>query len=154
MQAVRTPPLETGACVLRHVSRTSRAVVAAFDHALKPSGLTGQQFNLLMSLSQTGPMTVNALARHIGVDATTIPRALVALKRRRLVAVDVGADRRQRVITVTATGRRRLALALPRWEAVQRSILESVGHASWASLIADLRRVRRAVTAAVSAAAV
>jgi len=129
-------------------------VVAAFDHALKPSGLTGQQFNLLMSLSQTGPMTVNALAQHIGVDATTIPRALVALKRRRLVAVDVGADRRQRVITVTAIGRRRLALALPRWEAVQRSILESVGHASWASLIADLRRVRRAVTAAVSAAAV
>ena len=129
-------------------------MVAAFDHALKPSGLTGQQFNLLMSLSQTGPMTVNALARHIGVDATTIPRALVALKRRRLVAVDVGADRRQRVITVTAIGRRRLALALPRWEAVQRSILESVGHASWASLIADLRRVRRAVTAAVSSAAV
>jgi len=129
-------------------------VVAAFDHALKPSGLTGQQFNLLMSLSQTGPMTVNALAQHIGVDATTIPRALVALKRRRLVAVDVGADRRQRVITVTAIGRRRLAIALPRWEAVQRSILESVGHASWASLIADLRRVRRAVTAAVSAAAV
>jgi len=129
-------------------------VVAAFDHALKPSGLTGQQFNLLMSLSQTGPMTVNALARNIGVDATTIPRALVALKRRRLVTVDVGADRRQRVITVTAIGRRRLALALPRWEAVQRSILESVGHASWASLIADLRRVRRAVTAAVSAAAV
>jgi DNA-binding MarR family transcriptional regulator len=119
-----------------------------YDQALKPVGLTGHQFNLLMSLAQDGPMTVNTLARHIGVDPSTVPRALIALKRNRLVAVDVGKDRRQRVIAITATGRRRLATALPQWEAVQRSILESVGHAAWDSLIADLRKVRRALTTA------
>ena len=99
-------------------------------------------------------MTVNALARHIGVDPSTVPRALVALKRNRLVAVGVGKDRRQRVIAVTATGRRRLATALPRWETVQRSLLESVGQAAWGSLIADLRKIRRAVTTAGSTSAV
>jgi DNA-binding MarR family transcriptional regulator len=121
-----------------------------FDQALKPIGLTGHQFNLLMSLVQDGPMTVNGLARHIGVDPSTVPRALVALKRNRLVAVGVGKDRRQRVIAVTATGRRRLDTALPRWEAVQRSLLESVGEAAWDSLIADLRKIRRAVATAGS----
>jgi DNA-binding MarR family transcriptional regulator len=139
---------ETSACVLRHVSRTSRAVVAVFDEALKPAGLTGNQFNLLMSLAQDGPMTVNTLARHIGVDSSTVPRAVAPLKRDRLVAVDVGTDRRQRVIAITAAGCRRLAIALPRWEAVQQSILKSVGHTAWDSLIADLRKVRRALTKA------
>jgi DNA-binding MarR family transcriptional regulator len=80
---------------------------------------------LMMSLEQDGPMTVNTLARHIGVDPSTVPRALIAFRRNRMVAVDVGKDRRQRVIAITATGRRRLAAALPRWEAVQRSILKS-----------------------------
>jgi len=154
LRGLQTCRLETSACVLRHVSRTSRAVVAVFDEALKPAGLTGNQFNLLMSLAQDGPMTVNALARHIGVDPSTVPRALVPLKRDRLVAVDVGTDRRRRIIAITATGRRRLAIALPRWEAVQRSILESVGHAAWDSLMADLRKVRRAVRAAASTSAV
>ena len=36
--------------MLRHVTRTSRAVVGAFDEALAPVGLTGGQFNVLMSL--------------------------------------------------------------------------------------------------------
>jgi len=150
LRGLRTCRLETSACVLRHVSRTSRAVVAVFDEALKPAGLTGHQFNLLMSLEQDGPRTVNTLARHIGVDPSTVPRALIALRRNRLVAVDVGKDRRQRVVAITATGRGRLAAALPRWEAVQRSILKSVGHTAWDSLIADLRKVRRALTTAGS----
>jgi DNA-binding MarR family transcriptional regulator len=154
LRGFRTCRLETSACVLRHVSRTSRAVVAVFDEALKPAGLTGNQFNLLMSLAQDGPMTVNTLARHIGVDPSTVPRALVPLKRNRLVAVDVGTDRRQRVIAITAPGCRRLATALPRWEAVQQSILKSIGHPAWDSLIADLRKVRRALTTAGSTSAV
>ena len=125
-----------------------------FDQALKPAGLTGHQFNLMMSLAQAGPMSVNALASHIGVDPSTVPRAIAPLTRDHLVAVDVGADRRQRVIAITAAGCRRLATALPRWEAVQRSILESVGHAAWDSLIGDLRNVRRAVTTADSTSAI
>src|SRR5216684_4362778 len=93
--------LSPGECVLRHVTRTSRAVVAGFDESLKAVGLTGQQFNLLMTLANTGPLTVNTLAVQIGVDPTTVPRALVPLTRDRLVRVGVGADRRMRVITLT-----------------------------------------------------
>ena len=70
-----------------------------------------------------------------------------------LAMVERGVKDTDVIIGITATGRRRLATALPRWGAVQRSILESVGHAAWDSLIADLRKVRRAVRAAGSTSA-
>src|SRR5204863_6206690 len=129
---------QTSACVLRHVSRTSRSVVAAFDRALKPSGLTGHQFNLLMTLAEAGPMNVTALARYVGVDPTTVPRALAPLRRERLVDVRTADDRRERVVALTSEGRRRLAGAVPLWESVQQALLDSFGHGDWESLIADL----------------
>ena len=134
-------------CVLRHVTRTSRAVVGAFDEALAPVGLTGGQFNVLMSLEQDGPLTVNALARHVGADPTTIPRALRPLKLARLVTSRAGADRREQVISVTAAGRRRLAVARRRWTVVQRRIVDAIGHPAWIALTRSLGSIRHAARA-------
>jgi DNA-binding MarR family transcriptional regulator len=131
--------------VLHHISRTSRAVVSAYGEALKPSGLTGQQFNVLMSLAQAGPLTVNRLARLVGVDPTTVPRAIKPLRRRRLVGVRPSADRRERVVFATPAGRQRLAAAVPMWDAVQQRVVRAVGSREWSALMADLRAVRRAL---------
>ena len=140
-------------CVLRHVTRTSRAVVNAFDAALAPVGLTGSQFNVLMSLERAGPMTVNALARHVGADATTIPRTLRPLKLAKLVSSRPGADRREQVIAVTPSGHRRLAVARRRWTVVQRRIVEAIGRPSWIALTRSLGAIRQAARARVSTAA-
>ena len=144
-RAVRSCAALPSTCVLHHISRTSRAVVSAFGDALKPSGLTGQQFNVLMSLAQAGPLTVNRLARLVGMDATTVPRALAPLRRRRLVGARASGDRRERVIFVTPAGRRRLAAAVPMWNAVQRRVVGVIGSREWDALMADLRAVRRAL---------
>ena len=143
--AVRSCAAHPSTCALHHVSRTSRAVVSAYGEALKPSGLTGPQFNVLMSLAQAGPLTVNRLARLVGMDPTTVPRALRPLRRRRLVGARTTEDRRQRVIFVTAAGRRRLAAAVPLWDAVQRRVVRVIGSRAWEALMADLRAVRRAL---------
>jgi DNA-binding MarR family transcriptional regulator len=135
--------------VLHHISRTSRAIVAAYGEALKPAGLTGQQFNVLMSLAQAGPLTVTRLARLVGMDPTTVPRALRPLSRQGLVAVSASADRRERIINVTSSGRRRLAAAVPRWEIVQRRVVRAIGTRQWQTLIADLRALRRAAASHV-----
>jgi DNA-binding MarR family transcriptional regulator len=148
-RAVRSCAAHPSACVLRHISRTSRTVVSAYGQALKPSGLTGQQFNVLMSLAQTGPLTVNRLARLVGMDPTTVPRAIRPLRRRRLVGARTSEDRRERVIFVTAAGRRRLAAAVPMWHAVQRRVVCAIGLREWDALMADLRAVRRALDSEV-----
>jgi DNA-binding MarR family transcriptional regulator len=141
-RALRRCKLDPSSCVLRHVTRTSRAIVAAFDRALAPARLTGHQFNLMMTLALAGDLNVRSLADHLGMDATTVPRVAAPLRRQRLIASAVGTDRRERVLTVTARGRRRLATALPLWEAQQRRVIASMGHTAWTDTRARLRALR------------
>ena len=109
------------ACILRHVSRVSRAVVAAYDPALTPFGLTGHQFNLMMTLGNMGPMTVGALADTLGMDASGVPRAVRPLADDGMISIERGADRRQRVLSLTVLGRTRLERATPAWSCAGRA---------------------------------
>jgi DNA-binding MarR family transcriptional regulator len=140
-------PSSPDACILRHVSRASRAVISAYDPALAPFGLTGHQFNLMMTLGSLGPLTVGALAETLGMDASGVPRAIRPLTDEDLVAVERGADRRQRVLSLTASGRKRLALATPAWARVQDELVDTIGGKRWLSLIAELRSMRHAAAA-------
>lgn len=139
-------PLAPDACVLRHVVRASRAVVAAYDPALSPFGLTGHQFNLMMSLRQSGPLTVGALAATLGMDASGVPRAVKPLAEAGLVEVNRGSDRRQRVLNLTPNGLARLKRAEPAWARVQAELVGKIGGDAWTALMAELRTLRRAAT--------
>ena len=140
-------PMSPDACVLRHVARASRAVVAAYDPALAPFGLTGHQFNLMMTLGNMGPMTVGALADTLGMDASGVPRAIRPLADESLIGVERGADRRQRLLSLTPAGRTRLERATPAWSRVQAELIDAIGANRWMSLMTELRTVRRAATA-------
>ena len=141
-RALRKCKLHPSTCVLRHVTRTSRAIVSAFDRALAPARLTGHQFNLMMTLALAGDLNVNGLADHLGMDATTVPRVAAPLRRQKLVTSSIGDDRRERRLAVTAKGRRRLAAAVPLWEAQQRRVIEALGPALWTDTRARLRALR------------
>jgi DNA-binding MarR family transcriptional regulator len=142
---IRQSNLDPSFCVLRHVTRTSRSVVAAFDTALKPTGLTGNQFNLLMTLARMGPMNVNAVAAAVGMHPSTVPRLVAPLAGRRLVRTRAGADRRQRLITVTENGRRKLMAAYPYWAALQRQVVARLGDEGWVAAMRMLQQVRKSV---------
>lgn len=130
--------------MLRHIARVSRAVVAAYDPALVALGLTGHQFNLMMTLHQLGPMTVGSLAEALGMDASGVPRAIRPLSDAGFIAVRRGDDRRQRVLSVTAEGAALLGKANSAWLKVQTELVDSIGGDRWMSLIDELRSVRRA----------
>ncbi len=132
------------ACILRHVARTSRAVVSAYDPALAPFGLTGHQFNLMMTLGNMGPMTVGALADTLGMDASGVPRAIRPLSEEGLIGVERGTDRRQRLLSLTPEGRNRLDKATPAWSRVQAELVDAIGAGRWMSLMNELRTVRKA----------
>jgi DNA-binding MarR family transcriptional regulator len=142
---IRKSNVDPSFCVLRHVARTSRSVVAAFDAALKPAGLTGNQFNLLMTLARMGPLNVNGVAAAVGMHPSTVPRLIAPLARRRLVRTRAGADRRERLITVTESGQRKLVAAYPYWAALQRQIVTRLGDKGWVSAMAVLRQVRKSI---------
>ena len=136
--------MSTDSCILRHVARASRAVVAAYDPALAPFGLTGHQFNLMMTLGNMGPMTVGALADTLGMDASGVPRAIRPLSDEGYIAVERGEDRRQRVLSLTPMGRSKLDKATPAWTKVQAELVDVIGANRWVSLMAELRTLRKA----------
>ncbi len=107
-------------CLCLHVQRAARAVARRYDEALRPLGLTSGQFSLLMALNRARPPGIGQVAALLAMDRTTLTANLKPLERRGLVEVTVdGADRRSRLMALTACGRQLLAAALPMWERAQ-----------------------------------
>lgn len=103
-------------CLCLHAQRAARLLARRFDEALRPVGLTNQQFSLLMALNRPEPPTIGTVAPLLGMDRTTLTAALKPLERRGLAAVSVdSADRRGRRVRLTEPGEALLARAVPIW---------------------------------------
>lgn len=104
-------------CLCLHAQRAARVLARRFDDALRPVGLTNQQFSLLMSLNRPAPPALGELADLLAMDRTTLTAALKPLGKRGLVRVtpDPG-DRRARRLSLTARGRALLGRALRIWK--------------------------------------
>ena len=74
-----------------------------------------------------------------------MPRLITPLARRRLVRRQPGADRRERVIVVTESGRRKLVAGYPYWAALQRQVVAKLGDEGWASAMGILQQIRKSV---------
>ncbi|MFD2497552.1 MarR family winged helix-turn-helix transcriptional regulator [Rhizorhabdus histidinilytica] len=69
-------------CLCLHAQRAARVLARRFDEALRPVGLTNQQFSLLMSLNRPKAPTIGVVAELLGMDRTTLTAALKPLERR------------------------------------------------------------------------
>ena len=104
-------------CLCLATQRAARALARRFDEALRPVGLTSGQFSLLMSLNRPKPPSIGSVAALLAMDRTTLTANLKPLERRGLVETAVDpADRRGRLLTLTAAGRALLQSAVPIWE--------------------------------------
>jgi DNA-binding MarR family transcriptional regulator len=114
---LQTTHLIRDCCLCLHVQRAARGLARRFDEALRPIGLTNGQFSLLVSLNRPEAPEMGSVASLLAMDRTTLTAALKPLRRRGLVRVKAdAADRRCRLMTLTAKGRRLLARAVPIWK--------------------------------------
>ncbi len=110
-------------CLCLAAQRAARALARRFDVALKPAGLTSGQFSLLMSLNRPAPPPMAPLAALLAMDRTTLTANLKPLTRKGLVETAVDpADRRGRLLILTAAGKAKLAEALPIWIATHEAV--------------------------------
>lgn len=129
-------------CLCLHTQRAARALARLFDHALSPFGLSNGQFSLLMALNRPKPPTIGELAPFLAMDRTSLTAALKPLERRGLVRkVADKADRRSRLIQITADGVALLEEALPTWRDTHARLDDALGHDVPARLRNDLRQV-------------
>ncbi|MVA98482.1 MarR family transcriptional regulator [Nitratireductor sp. CAU 1489] len=111
------------ACLCLHVQRAARALARHFDEVLRPYGLSNGQFSLLMALNRPEPPRIKDVAATLAMDRTTLTAALKPLERRGLASSAVDpADRRNRVLRLTESGRATLAAAVPAWRASHAEI--------------------------------
>jgi DNA-binding MarR family transcriptional regulator len=93
--------------VVEALLRASRSLVTITSRSLRAANeeVTLPQFRTLAVLESRGPQTVSVLADHLAVHASTMTRMCSRLVARGLVMrAPSGADRREVVITLTATG--------------------------------------------------
>jgi DNA-binding MarR family transcriptional regulator len=128
-------------CTLLGIRQASRAITQIYDAAFAPIGLKGNQFTLLAAISKMGEPTITRLGEGLVTDRTTLTRNLAPLERAGLVRVEVGADRRSRIVTVTPRGSKRLARAYPLWKRAQARVIDSMGKSRWQGLLDHLSEV-------------
>ena len=110
-------------CLCLHAQRAARALARRFDMALKPTGLTNQQFSLMMALNRPQPPGMGPVARLLAMDRTTLTAALKPLSARGWVSVEPDPkDKRGRLLKLTADGMIALSSAVPIWVQVHGEI--------------------------------
>ncbi|TZG26227.1 MarR family winged helix-turn-helix transcriptional regulator [Sphingomonas montanisoli] len=129
-------------CLCLHVQRAARMLARHFDQALKPLGLTNQQFSLLMALNRPGSTPMGPLAHLLGMDRTSLTAALKPLERRGLLAIAVSqSDKRARQLTLTPDGEALLARAVPIWVEHHGAIEAAMGDGTADALRANLATI-------------
>jgi DNA-binding MarR family transcriptional regulator len=117
-------------------------VTQFYDQHLASTGLRTTQFSILAKLKRLGPMTINALARELVMDRTTLGRTMLPLERDGLIAIRDGTiDRRSKELTLTKAGVDRLQRAAKLWVEAQKEFEEKFD----ARRAADLRSLLRQV---------
>src|SRR5260221_11536076 len=101
-----TPSQECNCLALR---QAARHVTQFYDQCLAPAGLRTTQLSILAKLKRLGPLTINALARELVMDRTTLGRTMLPLERDGLIAIKDGTlDRRSKELHLTKPGAQRL----------------------------------------------
>src|SRR5262249_44281210 len=99
--------LKPEVCNCLALRQASRHVTQFYDTLLASSGLRTTQFSILIRLKRAGPMKINALAKALVMDRTTLGRNILPLEREGLIDVVPGrADRRSKVLRLTRPARR------------------------------------------------
>ena len=126
------------------VRSAARHVTQLYDQFLAPVGLHVTQFSILAKLKRLGPMTINALAKEMVMDRTTLGRNALPLERDGLIKIEVSAsDGRAKELHLTKAGERRLLAGRAAWERAQARFDSRFG----AKRAADFRAMLRAVVA-------
>lgn len=130
-QRSKSTPAEMGprGCTNLKLRRLSRAVSRWYDDDVRSLGLKGSQYSLLSHVVKLAPIQPGALARAMGLDASTLTRNLRPLLDAGWVAMQPGPDARSRLVVATPEGVALREQAQRRWRASQERINLTLGPA-------------------------
>ncbi|MGE0152265.1 MAG: MarR family winged helix-turn-helix transcriptional regulator [Reyranellaceae bacterium] len=121
-------------CTCFRVRRLARRVTKIYEESLASTGLSVTQYTILSMLRHVGPMSMSELSHRLGMDRTTLTRTLRPLEAMGHLTNTPEADRRQRRIAMTESGRVALRTASPAWKRAQAGVFAILGDAGTVAL--------------------
>lgn len=142
---VERPGATAGAPCLCYVLRkATRAVTRLYDEELRGTNLRVTQFSLLSFLGRSGEIRQGDLGERTFLDGTTLTRSLRPLAANGWVALREGADRREKLVSITEAGTLALEQARPAWLKAQARMRQALAEGQWETLLAVLPEVAQA----------
>lgn len=116
------------ACNCQAMRQAARHVTQFYDQYLAPTGLLTTQYSILANLKRMGPVTINALARRLVMDRTTLGRNILPLERDGLIAIEKApSDGRSKELHLTKAGAERLRAGVRKWTEAQARFESTFG---------------------------
>jgi DNA-binding MarR family transcriptional regulator len=131
-------------CMGFNLRKATRSVSQFYDEMLRPTGIRGTQFSLLIALQLRGEVAVTQLAELIVMDRTTLTRNLEVLEKQGFVKVNPGVDRRSRLVSITEDGQAIATQAYPLWHQAQSKIKAAMGTERSEMLLESLKALIQA----------
>jgi DNA-binding MarR family transcriptional regulator len=124
-------------CVAFALRKSALTVGRIYSAQMAKAPLRGPLFSLMMTIRRTGPATISALAREVGLERTTLTRDLRSLERRGLIQISAG-EANSKSVVLTKLGEQEVAKSLKYWQAAQTRVLEALGAERWERMRSDL----------------
>jgi DNA-binding MarR family transcriptional regulator len=128
-------------CVCYEFRKTARFVINYYDTALKDADLKSNQFIILVSVAYLGLPNFKKLAEFVGIDQSTLARNLTTVEKQKLVSVRAGKNRREKLISLTKKGERKLVSSFPLWRKAQGRLVDGLGTENWKNIQRELTDV-------------
>lgn len=121
-------------CLALRARLLSRAITGIYDAALRPLGLRAGQMSILAVLVKEGPLTASRLGEMLVIEKSTLSRNIQRMGQQEWIRAEVGADGRERLLSITARGRQLLGRVYPHWQTAQRDAAKLLGTEGAAAL--------------------
>ena len=135
-------------CACATTRHVARLLMQLYDHFLRNAGVEAPQFALLVAIDKEDRSRHSAIGLQCAMDKTTVSRNLKLLERKGWVTSIRGRDRRERHVTLTQAGRKRLAAGWPEWRKAQNHLRTVMTGEEWTGLFHMLHMVMDAAQAA------
>jgi len=130
-------------CHCANLRRATRMVTQLYDRMLAPSGLKVTQYSLLRYVKHLEPVNMTDLAKHMGLDRTTLVRNANLLETQGLIASATGNDLRTHELRLTEHGREVLEEATLMWSEAQEKLETYLGSPQLEAFLGLLGRLQR-----------
>ncbi len=115
------------ACLADKFRLLSRIITKLYDEALRPTGLTTNQMNILMVVTKYGEASPHQVGDWLHMEKSTLSRNVRRLRQNGWMTLQPAETGRNHTLKLTPKGTRVLQKGLPLWESAQREAQAILG---------------------------